>query len=98
MHRKIAALTLAGVLVLAACGDGDSSSDTSVPAESTTSTIASTELVDADNVLLAVALFEVGDIDAALAEGLVNPDEVDAAAQAVDDGTLDGWIELADGR
>ena len=99
-RRNLAALVVACGLTLVACGSDQSSDDTSVsvPDDATTTTVAPNDTVDADNVLLAVALLEIGDIDAALAEGLVNPDEVDAASQAFDDGTLDGWIELADGR
>lgn len=87
---------------LAACsGDGGSSGngDTTAPVESTVATtVVTDELVDADNVLLAVALLEAGDVDAALAAGLVNPAEVEAATEAVDDGSVDQWAERADGR
>lgn len=97
---KLVSLALVAVFALAACGDGGSSEDTLVtlPDESTTTSVASDAAVDADNVLLAVALLEAGDVDAAIAAGVVNPDEVEAAAEAVSDGTLDVWVERADGR
>jgi ABC-type glycerol-3-phosphate transport system substrate-binding protein len=98
-RKNLAALAVACGLALAACGGDQSSDDTSVSIpDDTTTTVAPDDTVDADNVLLAVALLEIGDVDAALAGGFVNPDEVDAAAQSVGDGTLDGWVEMADGR
>ena len=50
-----------------------------------------------ERVLLAAAIIASGDIDDAVAEGLVTPDEVDAAVEAIANGDLDRWQDLADG-
>lgn len=98
-RKNLAALVVVCGLALAACSSDQSSDNTSVSIpDDTTTTVVPDDTVDADNVLLAVALLEIGDVDAAIADGIVNPDEVDAAALSVAEGTLDGWINLADGR
>ena len=85
-------------LTLAACGNDDAgdSTSTTVPASSDTTTAPSDVVVDPERVLLAATILEIGDIDAALAEGLVTPDDVDEAIEAVDDGTIDEWVERAE--
>ena len=52
--------------------------------------------VTAKNVLVAAILLSTSDIDGAVAEGLVTPAEVDAAAKAIKDGTLDLWRQRAE--
>jgi hypothetical protein len=54
------------------------------------------EDVTAKNVLVAAILLSTSDIDGAVAEGLVTPAEVDAAAAAIKDGTLDLWRQRAE--
>jgi hypothetical protein len=49
-------------------------------------------------VLLAVVVLTTGDVDAAVADGLITPAEVDAASAALDaTGTeaLEAWVEQA---
>ncbi|MBC8364839.1 MAG: hypothetical protein H8E59_07535 [Actinobacteria bacterium] len=46
-------------------------------------------------VIAAAVLLATGDIEAALADGLVTPAEVEVAADAIDNGTLDDWMEQA---
>ena len=41
---------------------------------------------------MAAIVVATGDIDAALDQGVVTPAEVEAAIQAIDDGTLSEWI------
>ncbi len=86
------------VLTLAACGNDDAgnTTTTTVPASSDTTTAPSDVVVDPERVLLAATILEIGDIDAALAEGLVTPDDVDEAIEAVDNGTIDEWVERAE--
>jgi hypothetical protein len=54
------------------------------------------ENVTAKNVLVAAILLSTSDIDGAVAEGLVTPAEVDAAAAAIKNGTLDLWRQRAE--
>ena len=54
------------------------------------------ENVTAKNVLVAAILLSTSDIDGAVAEGLVTPAEVDAAAEAIKNGTLDLWRQRAE--
>jgi hypothetical protein len=54
------------------------------------------EDVTAKNVLVAAILLSTSDIDGAVAEGIVTPAEVDAAAAAIKDGTLDLWRQRAE--
>lgn len=52
--------------------------------------------LDPVRVALALVLLDAGDIEAAVAEGLVDPAEVDAAERALTDGTAQDWFDLAD--
>lgn len=89
--KRIAGFAAVAVLALAACGDDADDESSAVEEESVTS-VAATPYVDADDVLLAGLLLTVGDIDRALAEGLVNPDEVDAAIAALEAGMMADWL------
>lgn len=97
-HTLKIAVVVACTLALAACGDDDGRDGTSttVPASSDTTTAPSDRVVDPERVLLAATILEFGDIDAALAEGLVTPDDVDEAIEAVDDGTIEEWVDRAE--
>lgn len=46
-------------------------------------------------VLLAVVILVAGDVDAAVAEGVVTPAELDLASRALDEGGVDAWVERA---
>ena len=50
----------------------------------------------AKNVLVAAILLSTSDIEGAVAEGIVTPAEVHAAAKAIKDDTLDLWRQRAD--
>lgn len=52
--------------------------------------------VSAEKVVLAAILLTTSDIDAAVADGVVTPAEVDAAALAIKDGTVDLWRQRAE--
>ncbi|MBB5632957.1 hypothetical protein BKA04_001180 [Cryobacterium mesophilum] len=52
--------------------------------------------VSAQNVVLAAILLRTSDIDAAVADGLVTPAEVDAAKLAIEQGTVDLWRQRAE--
>lgn len=51
---------------------------------------------DPVQVLVAVTVLTTGDVEAAIAEGLLTPEEVDAAERALADGTVQDWIERAE--
>ena len=108
MRRNTTTLT-AGLaflaVVLAGCGTTSGTSDDTAPTDDTgmSETVTPEEempatddmALDAERVVLAVVLLTAGDIDAALAEGLVSPAEVDAASRAITAGTVQDWIDLA---
>ena len=54
------------------------------------------EGVDPVRVVLAFVLMSTGDIESAVAEGLVTPDEVAIAVQSLEDGTVQDWIDRAE--
>lgn len=96
-------------LVMASCGsDSDEEAvptggDTSASVDGSVTTITpdsgitaqDVDGADPEKVLLAAILLGVGDIDVALAEGLVTADEVDLAVAALETGTLTEWSDRA---
>jgi hypothetical protein len=50
---------------------------------------------DALRVLLAVVILTAGDVDAAVAEGVVTPEELDLASEAIDTGSVTALFEEA---
>lgn len=54
------------------------------------------EGVDPVRVVLAFVLMSTGDIESAVAEGLITPDEVAIAVQSLEDGTVQEWIDRAE--
>lgn len=54
------------------------------------------EGVDPVRVVLAFVLMSTGDIESAVAEGLVTPDEVAVAVQSLEEGTVQQWIDRAE--
>lgn len=97
MRRQLTtiAVACAVAITLAACGNDDTTGGDTTTA-STTSVVVPNGSVDPERVLLAAILLEVGDIDEAIAAGLVNPDEVDLAVSAIDGGSLSEWVERAE--
>ncbi|MEX1079266.1 MAG: hypothetical protein WED09_09195 [Homoserinimonas sp.] len=82
----VAAVALAAGLALAGCSNGVSSAHDLPVSDS----------VSAEGVVLAALLLSTADIEAAVAEGLVTPDEVDQARQAIEGDTLAEWRDLAE--
>ena len=96
MHKWVAILSVASLSMLAACGSDDSESDEAPTGDDTSAVVdVSSDGVEPEKVILASVLLTVGDIDVALAEGLVTADEVDQAAVALETGTLETWIDRA---
>ena len=98
-----------GVLVISGCSTDDEptssvpdstvSLSTDAPADSTSPESSGLpEDVTAAGVVLAATLIASGNIDDAVASGLVSPAEVDEARAAMENGTLDRWVDLAEGR
>lgn len=90
--KRCTSIVLAGLslIALAACSDGTSDSGGTETTTAVSTTVADAAL-DPERVLLAASLIALGDIDRAVAQGLVTPDEVDAAADALENGTLGQW-------
>lgn len=97
-------MTLVLPVTLLACGDdeqtGDITTVTSTTVVSTTSTAPSTTIpgvadLEPDGVLLGALILIAGDAESAVASGVVAPDELDAAAQALENGTLQQWVTAA---
>lgn len=109
-RRSIAALGLTGAFMLAGCSDADESEKNTpnsivepsveVPSSSPTNQSESDMPPDvtASGVVLAATLIAAGNIEDAVASGLVTPAEVDEARDAIESGTLDRWVALAEGR
>lgn len=76
------------------CALFSSSSSQSQNSDVLTRTLPSS--VTAEGVLLAAVLLKTGDIDEAVSQGIVTPDEVTEAKLAVDTGTLDLWRQRAE--
>lgn len=111
LRRRVAAtalVLLAGPLAAGCTGDGtDTGAPAGAPADG--STVMPGEAGDAlelgtlsapdvrpDGVLIAALLLAGGgDVEEAVADGLVTPAEVDTAAAALDDGTLAAWVAEA---
>lgn len=102
--RRLTGLVLVGA-VLAGCGGSTDATDdgigpddgtapgTTVP-DATDRPDVDTSL-EAEQVVLAIVMITAGAIEAALAEGLVSPAEVDAASRSITAGTVQGWFDLA---
>jgi hypothetical protein len=83
-------LAVVGILALASCGDDSAEPGTDADVAFTSQE--PSPFIDPENVLLAGLILTIGDIDRAVAEGLVNPLEVDAAVEAMDQGTMEDWV------
>ncbi len=100
MNRRImitsAALAAVMMAVLTGCAP-------SVPTESM-SVLNGNDILTADlgsdvtarGVVLAAVLLVAGDVDKALAKGVVTASEIQAARKAISDGTLDMWRQRAE--
>jgi hypothetical protein len=108
-HSYSLAVLAVGALTISACSTDDEpttsvpdstiSPSTDGPADSTQPEASELpEDVTAAGVVLAATLIATGNIDDAVASGLVSPAEVDEARAAIESGTLDRWVALAEGK
>ena len=91
-RKAIVATLLTAVLVVSACSSGPGT-------ESVVSTTVAPTTLDesrATQVLLAAVILATGDVEDALLQGLVTPADVQDAADAIADGTLDQWRAAAE--
>jgi hypothetical protein len=74
-----------------------STEPSTAPVDGTTPStpVVESDQVSATGVVLASVLLLEGDVEQAIADGLVTPAEVDAAVAAIEAGTLDEWVALA---
>ena len=94
----------AAILTLAGCVQAPTEEpieDVAVPSEVVEEAVPEVvvdipEGVDPVRVVLAFVLMSTGDIESAVAEGLVTPDEVAIAVQSLEDGTVQEWIDRAE--
>lgn len=91
LARSVTATLLAGIAVtgLVACD----APPTAAGREILTQNLAKD--VTAKGVVLAGVILQSGDIDKAVANGLVTPAEVDTAKKAIDDGNMKYWAQRA---
>lgn len=98
-RRGIAALILTTV-GLAGCADAQGGGGTAEPTmpdapDGANGDITSADGTDPLRVLLAVVILTAGDVDAAVAEGIVTPDELDAASAALAAGEVGDLLARA---
>lgn len=100
MTRRSTTVALATVLAatafLAGCATGVQSETMSVIPGNDILTANLANDVTAKGVVLAAVLLVAGDIDKAMTKGTVTQAEVDAAREAMADGTLDMWRQRAE--
>lgn len=99
--RRTTALLVALVLALWGCtgatDDGatpEPAGDAAVPSDDVGATTADEQ--DPLRVLLAVMILTTGDVDAAVAEGVVTPAELDAADAVIASGDVGEWFARAE--
>jgi hypothetical protein len=99
--RRTTALLVALVLALWGCtgatDDGvtpEPAGDAAVPSDDAGATTADEQ--DPLRVLLAVMILTTGDVDAAVAEGVVTPAELDAADAVIASGDVGEWFARAE--
>lgn len=101
---RVLTVLLAGVLLVAGCtaaddragvtdGSGAAGGDAATPEDVVTPFDGD---VDPMRVLLAIVVLTTGSVDAAVAEGLVTPEELDIADSAIANGEVSAWLARAD--
>lgn len=88
-HVAVTALLLGGLL--AGCSGSDEPASQAAADRPVAAAITDAGAVRPSGVLLAAVLLATGDVTGAVAEGIVSPEEVDAAVAAVAAGDLDRW-------
>lgn len=97
MRRTTAALAML-VITLFACAPTDDAGPppvASTPRAADAAPIDAPADVDPLRVLLAVVVLAAGDVELAVASGMVTPEEVDLADAAIDSGSTSQWFERA---
>lgn len=92
--RRRASLAVLAALLTALAVTACSAEETPEPHPTLTRELPSD--LSARGVLLAAVLLSEGDVERAVADGLVTPAEVDEAIRAIEGGELDVWAERAE--
>jgi hypothetical protein len=90
MRGRLLVTGMLAVGLLAGC-TGDAERATPAADRPVAESITDAAALRPSGVLLAAVLLATGDVGAAVAEGIVSPEEVDAAVAAVAAGDLDRW-------
>ena len=103
---RLTALVLTALVSLSGCARDDGTVDTpdgaptdaraDVPTGAPDGSAPFDQDADPMRVLLAIVVLTTGSVDAAVAEGLVTPEELDIAEQALSDGDVSAWLARAD--
>jgi hypothetical protein len=91
-HKIKVSVTGLLLVLLAGCGSSDGT-DTSSTSTAVTSTTLDPSLPLSNRVVLAGLLLEIGDVDSAVAAGLITPDDVEAAVEAIGAGTMATYLQ-----
>jgi len=94
MRRTTALLALLAVTLV---GCTPTEEEAGPPAAVDTTAVMTPEASKALRVLFAVVVLVAGDVDAALAEGVVTPAELDRADRAIVEGRVDALVRTAAG-
>lgn len=86
------ALAMLPLLAVSGCGGEDEISED--PGQDT-ELVLDGEAIPS-RVILAAIVLATGDIDQAIIDGLVSPADVEAAVNAIENGTLDAWRQQAE--
>lgn len=82
------------VALIAGCGDSNNSSQSSTTSVAATTTSIATTSAQSTRVLLGGLLLAVGDIDEAVANGFVTPEEAELAVAAIENGTMAAYVPM----
>jgi hypothetical protein len=93
--RRTTALLALVVVTLVGCTPPEEEAEPPVAADTTAAM--TPEASDALRLLFAVVVLVSGDVDAALAEGIVTPAELDRADRAIVEGQVDELVRTAAG-
>ena len=96
MIRRRASLAATAALLISFAIPGCSAAPGAAPAPHPTLTRELPSDLSARGVLLAAVLLSEGDVERAVADGLVTPAEGDEAIRAIEGGALDVWAERAE--
>lgn len=93
---KISAIVISSVVLLTGCSSSSTTESSQSPTASAILTMELPDDVTAKGVVLAAVIMKAGNVEEAVANGLVTPAEVDYALEAVEFGLLEDWKNRAE--